>query len=188
MTEPTDLVKRRAGQYPEHIVMQALGALAANSGNASLTARQLIEDGVIDKDPTTFAGVIRCWSRDKYAKQYRELQDKLAPDLEATLVHSLRNRAQQAIELQELALDKTMERLERNMDEDPSRTAANLARVAQANIDKSLAYQGRPSRITEVRDPYEVLRALAARVPGLIDLPDEAVVEESTPELEEGSP
>jgi hypothetical protein len=186
MTEPTDLVKRRAGQYPEKVVMQALGALAANSGNATLSARQLIEDGVVDKDVTTFAGLIRSWSRDKYAKQYRELQDKLAPDLEATLVHSLRDRAQQAVTLQELALDKTMERLERGRDEDPSRTAANLARVAQANTDKMLSLSGRPSRITEVRDPYEVLRALAARVPGLIDLPDEAVVEEPMPELEQG--
>lgn len=186
MSEPTDLIERRAGHYPEHVVMEALGALAANSGNASLTARELVAEGLFDAQPQSVAENLRSWSRNKYAKQYRDLQEKLAPDLEMTLANSLLERAQKAIDAQELAIDRAVERLESGEDEDPSRTAANFARVAQTNIDKRLALQGRPSRITEVRDPWEVLRALAAKVPGLIELPDEDVTEVPPPELEEG--
>ena len=70
-----------------------------------------------------------------------------------------------------MAVEAARGRLESGKDEDPGRTAANLARVAQSATDKRLSLQGRPTQITETRDLGAILRSLAAK--GIIQVPDE---------------
>ena len=102
--------------------------------------------------------------------------DKYSAQLEGQLVHEYRDVARQAVEVQRLALDHAKSRLEAGKDQDPGRTAANVARVTQLMTDKMLSLSGRPTSIREDRNVEEVLRSLAAK--GIIEIPGEDVVEE----------
>ena len=62
----------------------------------------------------------------------------------------------------DLAIQRTEERLRRNIEADPSRVLRDLSQVRTQAIDKRLALEGRPTQIIEKRSPDEILAKLEA--------------------------
>ncbi|NBV77933.1 hypothetical protein EBR66_07240 [bacterium] len=79
--------------------------------------------------------------------------------------------------VQRKAVEEAEKRLDRGADTDPARTAAALSKVSQVSTDKLMSLTGRPQVITEERGMSEILRSLAAKVPGLVIMEGEAVEE-----------
>ena len=157
--------------YTEAEITEGLMALIAWAGNASAAARSLEAQGKMTVNPAT----LHAWAREKHSDRYEELRSKYAEQLEGQLVHEYRDVARLAVEVQREALDQALTRLKGGKDQDPSRTAANAATVADKMTRNTLALSGRPTSIREDRNLNEVLRSLAAK--GIIDLPPEDVHE-----------
>jgi predicted component of type VI protein secretion system len=114
-------------------------------------------------------------------ERYEQIREQYAQKVEATVTNDLRDAAREALETQRIAVQKARERLEADKDDDPARSAANLARVTQSNADKLLSLTGRPTQITESRNVNEMLRGLIAAFPQVFSL------EGQEPEQIEGS-
>lgn len=140
-------------------------AMIAWAGNASAASRYLKSEKDILISPHVLTG----W-KTLHAARYDELREKYSGQLEANLAHELREVARLGVEVQRVALEKAQARLVANEEHDPSRAAANAARVTQSATDKLLSLTGRPTQITETRNLQEILRSLAAR--GVIEIPE----------------
>jgi uncharacterized protein YeaC (DUF1315 family) len=152
--------------YTEEQTQTALMALIAWAGNAAAASRYLKSDKGIEINPATLSN----WKQ-THAIRYDELREKYSAQLEESLAHEFREVAMQAVQLERLAMERATEALEKNQDKDPSRSAANAARVAQSSTDKLLSLTGRPTQITESRNIGEILRSLAAK--GILQIPEE---------------
>src|SRR5438270_8571026 len=119
----------------------ALTALIAYAGNANAACRYLQAEGM--RAPTS--GTLTAWARTRYWERYEELREKVAQGRENTLANNYLDAAHSATEVAMMAVEAARGRLESGKDEDPARTAANLARVAQSATDKRLSLQGRPT-------------------------------------------
>lgn len=108
------------------------------------------------------------WKNGTHAAKYQELREKHAPDLEKRLSAGLRDTAMLASEGMQKAVLKAMEGLKD--DKDPSKTAANLATVADKTTRNMLGLEGRPTSITETRNVNEILRSWAER--GIVQFTD----------------
>lgn len=161
-----------AAPYSQEEIDRALTALVAYAGNAAGAVRYLatVSDTGLG---IPGAATLLQWSRTTHWERFEQLREQWASKVEQTVANDMRDAARQAIEVQRLAVERARERLEDNLDEDPSRSAANLARVAQSNTDKLLSLTGRPTQITESRNAEEILRSLVAR--GVLQLPDAPV-------------
>lgn len=159
--------------YTQEEIDDALTALIAYAGNANGAIRYL--ESVGKRAP--ISQTLLAWSRTKHWERYEELREKVAARNESTLANNYLDAARFATETAMLAVQKARDRLEKNQDDDPARTAANLARVAQASTDKRLALQGRPTQITENRNVTEMVRSLVAR--GVLALPEETETTEA---------
>ena len=150
-------------------VDNALTAVIAYSGNVWAAIRYLDEQGMRHpSDP-----VLRGWIKTKHWERYEELREKFAAKRETTLVNNYLDVSIRATEAMDKAVDRAIEKLEKDEDNDPGRTAANLMMVARAATDKRLTMQGKPTQISENRDATQILRGLMARYPQLIQLTDE---------------
>lgn len=109
-----------------------------------------------------------------YPDLYEEARRQIAPRLENNLTGNLLDTARVASEAMNVAVIRTRERLDKNMVTDPARTARDLADVIAKSVDKRLALEGRPTRITEHRDVDEIVRSLEAK--GIITPAIEGVV------------
>ena len=150
----------------EEEITTGLMALIAWGGNANAAAKALKAEGKLD----TTGATLRSWATERFADRYDELREKYQEQIERGLIQELRELAGLALQGERLAVEKAMSRLEAGKDEDPGRTAANLARVAQSNTDKMLSLSGRPTSIREDRNLEEIMRSLAAK--GVIQLPE----------------
>jgi hypothetical protein len=138
-------------------VTQALLSLIAWTGNANAAVRALKAEGKV----TPTAVTLTQWSRGKHADLYQRLHEEHAPALEAQLIGEFRLIARHATDAARLAIEKATDRLENDKDNDPARTAANLATVADKATGKVLALSGRPTSIREERrNPEELVRSL----------------------------
>lgn len=151
--------------WPEEAVTAGLMAMIAWAGNASAASRQLAREGTWQIS----AAVLTQW-RTLHGARYDQLREKYAGQMEANLAHEFRDVARLAVEVERLALEKTVAGLVSGEERDPSRAAANAARVAQSSTDKLLSITGRPTQITETRGLQEILRSLAAK--GVLQLPE----------------
>lgn len=173
-----------AHAYSQEEIDTCLQALVAWSGNTSAAVRYLesiAEDGQRVPTPITLLN----WSRTKHWERYEQIREQWGGLREKSISNDMRDAAQEAVDAQRLAVEKAKERLEANRDDDPARSAANLARVAQSNVDKLLSLTGRPSQITESRNVNEILRSLVAK--GVLSLPEAPDEVDGTVELESGA-
>lgn len=166
-----------AAAFSQEEIDRCLTALVAWSGNAAAAVRFLHSEATEDQRVPTGSTLIE-WSRTIHWERYEQIRDTWAGKVEQTVVNDMRDAAREAIEVQRIAVGKAKERLEANKDDDPGRTAANLARTASANTDKLLSLSGRPTQITESRNVGEILRSLVAK--GVLTLPDEPAQIEAT--------
>lgn len=167
MPQPNQYREGGPEGFTQEQIDDALTALIAYAGNATAAHEYLEAEGKRAPTPQT----LRKWSRTVHWQRYEELRDQFAGKREATLVHNYLDASLRATEAMNLAVDKAKGKLEAGADNDPARTAANLAMVARSATDKRLALQGRPTQIHETRDLGAILRSLAAK--GVISVPDE---------------
>lgn len=124
-------------------------------GNAALASKRLAAEGLEIDDR-----LLRMWRSEIHAGRYAEIAAEQAPKIEATIVEAARRIAQRAAEIELKALDRTEEQLDAGDVKDPAAVARNLAVAKAVNIDKTLTLESRPSQISEVRRPEEIIRSL----------------------------
>ena len=155
--------------YTAEEIDDALTALIAYAGNGAGAKKYL--ESVGKRAPT--GQTLKEWARVKYWGRYEELREKFAEKNAKTLENNFLDAARYATETAMLAVDKARERLENNKDDDPGRTAANLARVAQTATDKRHTLQGVPQLQAENQNLNALLRGMVARFPQVISLAEE---------------
>lgn len=146
-----------ARTYTEDEIIAGLMAVIAWAGNATAAARYLKAEKGIDLNAAT----LNSW-KTVHAARYAEMREQYASQKETELAHEFRDVAMLAVVGERLAIEKATARLKAGKDEDPGRTAANLARVAQSSTDKLMTVTSRPTQITENRGLQEILRSLGA--------------------------
>jgi hypothetical protein len=142
----------------EHEIDRALATLVACGGSVTAAAEQL---EMSDR-------TLRSW-RTKHAVRYAELHDKVAPQIEDELVRAARSTALLAFDTTRLGVEKTREALEADKVKDPAAATRNIATTGAILTDKLLALTGRPTAITEHRNPDQLLKDLQAA--GVLRLP-----------------
>lgn len=152
--------------YTPAQVTEALIALVAWAGNYTATVHALKSEGKM----SISSSLLSEWARFTHAPEYAELREKYAEQMEAQLIAEYRDVARQSVEVQRAALDKALDRVRAGDDNDPAKTAAHAARVAQTMTDKMLSLSGRPTSIREDRNVEQILRSLVAR--GVLTAPD----------------
>lgn len=152
----------------EEEVTTILMALVAWAGQVSLASRYLKEHKGIGIAPVTLTD----W-KVRYQERYDEMRVKYQAQLEGGLANELREVAMLATQTERLAIEKTRDRLEKNEDPDPARTAANLSSVKQRSIDKLMTLTGRPKEYVGDADPVPMLRKLAAQFPQVFSVSEE---------------
>lgn len=157
--------------YTEAEITEGLMAVIAWAGNCAAAERALKAEGKLD----VAGGTLQRWIKGPHADRYAEMREKYADQLEARLVQEYRDNTGLALSVQRLALEKAQERLESGKDQDPARTAANAATVADKNVRNMLSLSGRPTQIREDRNLDQVLRSLMAK--GVLALPEGEVVD-----------
>lgn len=98
----------------------------------------------------------------QFRDRFEKVRESLAPRIEASLANDFLDNARMASEVERLAVERTRQLLGEGKIADPSRVARDLSQVKTQSVDKRLALQGRPTQITEHRDPREIIRALEA--------------------------
>lgn len=156
-------------------------ALIFWTGNASAAARALKAEGKLD----VAASTLTSWSRERYAERYSDLREKYQEQIEQEIIKEQRELIGLSLQTVRAALEKSQKRLDDGRDDDPGRTAANVARVHQSLTDKMLSLSGRPTSIREDRNVDEILRSLQAR--GVIHLPESDVQVETQPRIAEAA-
>jgi hypothetical protein len=159
--------------YSQEDIDRVLTAVIAWSGNVAAALRYIKAEGYRTPEGNT----VMKWMRTVHWERYEQLRDQWSQKVETTVANDMRDAAREALDVQRLAVEKARERLEAGRDDDPAKSAASLARVAQSNTDKLLSLTGRPTQITESRNAEEILRSLVAR--GVLQLPDEPVALEA---------
>ena len=167
-----------AAPFSQEQIDDALMALIAWAGNASAAVRHLKSVGKRAPRVETLLN----WSRTLHWERYQELREKYGDQIEKGLAADYLDSARELREVAHMAAEKAKERLEAGEDQDPGRTAANLARASAIALEKSLTLQGKPTQITESRNPSEILAGLIARHPQIFGLAEPAV---DAPQIEE---
>lgn len=95
--------------------------------------------------------------------EYNALCLKTTNDREKGLSEALMDNAAMAAHVVGLCIQRTQHRLQEGKIDDPSRTARDLSDVVAKSVDKKLAMEGRPTRITETRSVSDIVRALEGK-------------------------
>lgn len=185
-------------QYTNEERERALTALALRGGSVTRARELMAQDPLFDRVPE--AASLKRWQRD-YAERYSEILVLVAPQLEEAAKHDYRQivartneahlaaieRAHDGIKVDiDLPADATPEDIQRASElasarwsgaRDASQVAKNLAIAGGVAADKLALAEGRPTSITEHRDPDQILRAIEA-IAGRRDSVDSSAVEE----------
>lgn len=119
---------------------------------------------------------LKAWRDVRFADRFQELRKEISPKIEAMLADDMLSNARLASEVEGIAIQHTKTMLEKGEVQDPSRVARDLSQVRSQAIDKRLALEGRPTKITETRNVEEVVRALEGL--GVVKAVDATVVED----------
>lgn len=159
--------------YTREEVERGLIALAYANGNSRHAARMLKDTGMHIEHT-----VLWRWKNENHADLYKELQERVLPDIRAAAAEKHMAQAEREIEVSREAL----ERLAGKLDELPARdlpgAVRNLDTGAAIHRDKAAMLRGEATVITgkEPRDLKQVIRALKSKG---VDFVDAEVVEET---------
>ena len=157
--DPVDLVPVTKDNVTLEIIIQSLTALAYKAGSPTRAAEEMATKGWAI-DPAQ----IKRWSVGEYADDYKNIRDNFSKDSEAEMVREMRDTIRQAAAAEQLAIQKSLEGLQRNISgKDASQAAFNLARVKKENVDKLQTLLGRPTQIIEDRTAEKAIQRLIAR-------------------------
>lgn len=107
------------------------------------------------------------WVLEMYPARYRELAERLGPEIERGLIERFRRTADLAAQATDDAIHATRSLVEAGEAKDASAmstVARNLSTVAGINTDKALVLQGKPTSITQHTSAEDALKALAQMV------------------------
>ena len=170
--------------YTQQEITQVLTCVVAWSGNISAAIRHLRAEGEMERIPTWWA--INHWVRRDHVDLYNSIRENNLSEMERDLADRYRGVAAQAVEATEIGVQVAVKRLKAGKDKDPSRSAANLATVADKALRDYSLLEGKPTSIQEQRGLADAMRALidmGVLIPTAA-LP-EATVEQ--PEMEESA-
>lgn len=139
---------------PSDDVDKCLLALALNGGALARTVREMKAAGV-----KVSADQLREW-RDKFPKRYQWHAAENAAKLEKDIISNQREVIAAATQATLDAIAIEHERIKQGEVKDAAAAARNLATVVGISTTKLLELSGRPTSITEVRKPEEILKAL----------------------------
>ena len=139
---------------PADQVDACLLALALNAGAIARTVREMKGQGIKVSERQ-----LGEW-RDKFPKRYSWHHTENAKRLEDDIVTGQRELIAAAVEAARAAIAVEGERIAAGEVKDASATARNLATVAGIGTTKILELTGRPTQITEVRKPEQILEQL----------------------------
>jgi hypothetical protein len=137
----TKQVTKRNRTYTPQQIDRALLELVV-SGSSVAARKRLAAQGLVVSDRT-----LRDW-RLRYPDRYAEIAERHAPEVERVIIQEARELAVLAAEVERKALERELEALDGQV-KDASASARNAATVAGINLDKVLAYTGRPKAIVE---------------------------------------
>jgi hypothetical protein len=150
-------VEKHNLKSPPEDVDRALLALALNGGAIERTIRELkAADVKVSRDQ------LMDW-RDKFPKRYLWHSTENAAKLEKEIIASQREVIAAATKATMDAVAMEHERIKAGETKDAASSARNLATVVGISTTKLLELSGRPTSITEVRKPEEIIRALKNR-------------------------
>jgi len=131
-----------------------VAALAANDGDIAAAHEDMLKAGyeVSEKQLANFAN--------SKSTQVLDARQKMAPRLEELLTADLLDESARSTTIIAMALQRTEERLVANTIADPARVARDISQIRSQGLEKKLALEGRPEKITESRSLDEVTRAL----------------------------
>lgn len=136
---------------------RALLALAVTGGNSAQARRNLKDEGITVAERT-----LRDW-RVTHAQRYSELHETHYQLIEQRLTQAQREIATRASVATEALVEQTITDAKAGKIKDPASAARNLATTAAIAVDKMLALTGRPTQITEHREPSKLIASLAAK-------------------------
>jgi hypothetical protein len=159
----------RSWKFNGEDVETALQVLAGVGGVYKKAERVLAEIGL-----EILAQTLSEWANHKFPDRYHAILRERGREIEELAASKAREAVIKAQTAQNLAIEQTIERLEANDPRvDPSQAAQRMAVVMGINNDHNLKLTGRPTQITEHRDPNEILRSLGA-IAGLVKVENEA--------------
>jgi hypothetical protein len=162
-------------QWDEKQISQILTLLALNAGNVAKTIREFKEEH--DRAPS--ADTLTNWRDRKYAERYNRIREDYAREFEADAVRTLRDRMKQAAEAESIAIQKTIEALERqDRMVNPAQAAYNMTRVKATNADRLLTLTGRPNQIIDDRSAQKIIEGLVRKKVLRVVQPDDTTAED----------
>lgn len=153
------------GQAPRHLVHQdnevnlelALSAIAVCPTVAHATTL-LKENYGVTATPLHLRHLATA-----HVEELQQLREKIAPKIEQAVATNMLSNVWEATEVENMAIERTREMLEEGRIADPSKVARDIADVKAKNVDKRLALEGRPQKVTEHRNLDEIVRALEGK-------------------------
>lgn len=143
----------------QQVVIKVLTLLAWRHGSYPGTIKDLERMGIL-----ITKAQLEHWVKGQYAELYRQIRDDYARVSEADMVRDMREIVNQAADGERLAIERTMEGLEKPIDaKDASTVAFNLSRTKRENAHSMLTLQGRPTQIIEDRSAENAVKKLVAR-------------------------
>ena len=139
---------------PADQVDQCLLALAVNAGAIARTVREMQQAGIKVSERQ-----LGEW-RDKFPKRYMWHASENAAKIEKEIIAGQRELIADAISAARKAVAVEAERIAAGEVKDASAAARNLSTVAGIGTTKVLELSGRPTQITEVRKPEQILKRL----------------------------
>jgi transposase-like protein len=161
--------KRKRRLYSPLEIQAALTTLAFFGGNTTRTA---VETGIAQQ-------TLHDWRSKDHRDLYLEIQEREAPKLEAIAAGQAREVILRVAETEHRILDRlAADETDPETGEVTPPSAKTLSELAGAlqrvttakgiNTTKLLELTGRPTSIVEHREGNDILRALGARIPGLV--------------------
>jgi hypothetical protein len=164
-----ELANWRSWRFNGEDVETALQVLIAMDGSYKRASDALKEIG-LDINP----GTLSAWRNSIHADRYYELLREKGRQIEERAALRMLETVGKAQDVADMAIEQTRELLEqKNPRMDPSQAAQRMTWVMGVNNDHMLKLTGRPTQITEHRDPNEILRSLGA-IAGLVKVENEA--------------
>ena len=119
-----------------------------------------------------------------HIEEYEKIRNQLAPLVEQSFANDMLGVASMATQVEQVAVEHTMDLLKKGKIADPSRVARDLADVKAKNTDKRLAIQGRPTSIVEKRSVEDIWQQLEkmgvveqVSDADVVDTPDQSALE-----------
>lgn len=137
-----------------------LRLLAYNNTNYTRSSAILERDYGIKIHPTT----LRKWVSSSYVQRYVQVQTELGNEINKKLATKTTDLAAKAVEAQDLALDRTINRISEISDDKLPSAVAALAGAASKSIESSALLNDRPTQIIKYKNPDEALKFLRERI------------------------